>query len=304
MFIFDLHSDTLSLLLENPEQSIQKNDGLISDYKLFSGGYIAQCFAAFLPPKCKDNPYLHFKKQYNLFKNFSSPLLKTAKTKKEINNNLRNGRVSALLSVENADFLMGDFKKLKIIETLGVKVLGLCWNNENCLGFGNSNNAEINSLPLKKFGCELIERLNHSPIIADVSHLNIGGFKDVCAISKKPFIASHSACSSIFRHKRNLTDEQIKAIANSGGVIGLNFYSRFLNGTDKTEFSDIIRHSKHIINVGGEDAAAIGTDFDGMNCILPLKSAADMPYFADILIKEFGITKAEKICYKNALRLL
>ena len=304
MYIFDLHSDTLSLLLEKSGQSINKNDGMISDYKLFSGGYIAQCFAAFLPENCKENPYMRFKNQYNIFKNFSSPFLKTARNKKEVTNNLKNGKVSALLSVENADFLMGDFKKLKIIETLGVKILGLCWNNENCIGFGNSDNAHLNSLPLKNFGCELVERLNYSPVIADVSHLNIGGFECLCALSKKPFIASHSACASVFKDKRNLTDEQIRKIANSGGVIGLNFYSRFLNGTNKTEFSDIIRHYKNIIKVGGEDCAAIGTDFDGMKCLLPFNSAADMPKLADILIKEFGITAAQKICYKNALRIL
>ncbi len=303
MYIFDLHSDTLSLLFKNPNYTIRKNDGKITDYKLFSGGYIAECFAAFLPPEC-DYPYMHFKNQYNIYKHFSTPFLKTAKTKKEIFNNLKSGKVSALLTAENADFLMGDFKKLKIIEHLGVKFLGLCWNNENCIGFGNSDNAKINALPLKNFGCELIERLNYSPIIADVSHLNFGGFNTVSAISKKPFIATHSACNSVYKHKRNLTDEQIRKIANSGGVVGLNFYSLFLNGTNKTEFSDIIRHFRHLIQVGGIESAAIGTDFDGMECILPINSAADMPRLADILIKEFGFPATEKICYKNALRLM
>ncbi len=304
MYIFDLHCDTLSKFYENNTYSIRENSGHITDYSLFLGGYIAQCFAVFTPKEIKCRQYAFFKNQYNIFKDLPRDFLKPAKNKNDIKGNLKNGKVSGVLTVENADFLSGDLKKLKIIEALGVKFLGLCWNNENCIGFGNSDDKKTNMLPLKTFGAELIDRLNYSPIIADVSHLNLGGFNTVAAISKKPFVATHSASREVYNHKRNLSDYQIRKIAESGGVIGVNFYSRFLNGTNKTEFSDILRHLKHIIKVGGEAVAAIGTDFDGMKCILPIKTAADMPYFADVLIKEFGRATAEKICYKNALRLM
>ncbi len=304
MYIFDLHCDTLHKFYENPCYNFNSNNGHITAAGLHLGGYLAQCFAVFLPPEISDaGQYMFFKTQYNRFIHIAADTLKAAKTGKDILNNLRKQKISAILTVENADFLKGDFKKLKIIEQLGVKFLGLCWNNENCIAYPCSANPEIDSLPLKEFGRQLIFRLNYSPVIADVSHLNSGGFREVAAISKKPFIASHSACKAVFNHPRNLTDSQIRAIAQSGGVVGLNFYSRFLNGTDRTDFSDITHHYRHLIKVGGESVAAIGTDFDGMDCSLPIKTAADMPYFADILIKEFGFSVAEKICYKNALRL-
>ncbi len=304
MYIFDLHCDTLHKFYENPCYNFKSNNGHISECALHLGGYLAQCFAIFLPPQIpRCSQYSFFRNQYTSFLRISVGNIKAAKTKRDIHSNLKKGKISSVLTVENADFLNGDFKKLKILENLGVKFLGLCWNNENCIAVPNSAEPKNDALPLKKFGLELIYRLNSSPIITDVSHLNSGGFADVAAISNKPFVASHSACRAIFDHPRNLTDNEIRLIANSGGIVGLNFYSRFLNGSDKTEFSDIIRHYRHLMKVGGESVAAIGTDFDGMDCTLPVKTAADMPYLADSLIKEFGFSVAEKICYKNALRL-
>ena len=304
MYIFDLHCDTLHKFYENPTYNISKNSGHITDFSLLSGSYIAQCFAIFLPPEIpKEKQYMFFKNQYNRFCEIAKGTLKTAKSRRDIISNFKRKKVSAILTVENADFLGGDLQKLKIAERLGVKILGLCWNNENCLGFPNSPTGEIHRLPLKLFGKEVMSFLNNYNIIPDVSHLNYGGFLDVAAISRKSFIASHSACCSVHPHPRNLTDEQIRKIAESGGVVSLNFYSRFLNGTDKTSFDDIIRHYRHLIKVGGESVAAIGTDFDGIECVLPIKTAADMPMLADRLIREFGFPIAEKICFKNALRL-
>lgn len=304
MYIFDLHCDTLHKFYQNPLYDISHNGGHISDIGLLQGSYIAECFAIFLPDEIpKNKQYLFFKKQYNRFLDIATGRLKAAKSHRDIISNFKRKKVSAILTVENADFLGGDLKKLKIAERLGVKILGLCWNSENCLAFPNSPIKEIHSLPLKHFGKEVVWALNSSDIIADVSHLNYGGFLDVAAISKKPFIASHSACYSICPHPRNLTDKQIRLIAESGGVVGLNFYSRFLNGTDKTDFDDIIRHFRHLIKIGGEAVAAIGTDFDGMECALPTKTAAEMPILADRLTREFGFLVAEKICFKNALRL-
>ena len=148
-----------------------------------------------------------------------------------------------------------------------------------------------------------MDAVNSTDLIIDVSHLNSGGFSDVAAISKKPFIATHSACWEVFNHPRNLTDGEIRKIANSGGVVGMVFYSHFLNGTGSTEISDLLRHLRHLIKVGGEEIAALGSDFDGMDSRLFIKDASGMPRLADALIKEFGFTLAEKICYKNALRI-
>ena len=158
-------------------------------------------------------------------------------------------------------------------------------------------------MPLKPFGKEVIDALNSSPMLADVSHLNVGGFHDVAALSKKPFVATHSGCRAVWDHPRNLCDEQICAIARSGGVIGTIFYSRFLNGTDTTHIDDILRHLTHLIRIGGEEVAALGSDFDGMDCKLFLRDAGGIQQLAEAIIATFGYSVAEKICYKNAMRL-
>ncbi len=307
MKIFDLHCDTLFKFYENSDYSLIDNDGHITDYGLLNGGYLAQCFAIYQPTDIVgDNGFEFFKKQCDAFKNMvkSSSSLEFAKTKADIEKNQNYGKVSAVLTVENADFLQGDLSRIETIKQNGVRMLGLVHNGENCLGFPHSADEKLNSLPLKGFGCEVVDALNFTDITVDVSHLNEGGFWNVAKLSKKPFVATHSGCKAVFDHSRNLTDEQIKTVAQSGGVVGCVFYSHFLNGTNNTEVDDIIRHLEHLIKVGGEDVAAYGSDFDGMDSKLSFKNSKGMPILAEAIIKKFGFTTAEKICFKNASRMM
>lgn len=307
MFVFDLHCDTLFKFFENQRYSISKNNGHISDVGLKVGGYFAQCFAIYQPTDITgDSGFDYFKKQCDVFKNVvcKGSVLEPATDKKGIEENRKNGKVSAVLTVENADFLQNDLNRLKTVEEKGVKILGLVHNGENCLGHPHSNDTALADLPLKEFGREVVEALNSTNITVDVSHLNVGGFWDVARLSKKPFVATHSGCSAVFKHSRNLTDEQIKAIAEGGGVVGCVFYSHFLNGTDTTDIDSILRHLEDLIKVGGEDVAAFGSDFDGMECDLPFQNALGMQILADAIIKKFGFSVAEKICFRNAMRII
>lgn len=307
MFVFDLHCDTLFKFFENQRYSISKNNGHISDVGLKNGGYLAQCFAVYQPTDITgDSGFDFFKKQCEAFKNIvkGSSVLEFATCKKDIERNRQNGKVSAVLTVENADFLQNDLSRLKTVEEKGVRILGLTHNGENCLGFPHSVDRKLNAMPLKGFGREVVDALNYSNITVDVSHLNEGGFWDVKRLSKKPIVATHSGCSAVFKHSRNLNDEQIKAIAESGGVVGCVFYSHFLNGTDETRVDDIIRHLEHLIKCGGEDVAACGSDFDGMECQLFLQNASGMQILTDAVIQKFGYTVAEKLCFKNAMRIM
>lgn len=307
MFVFDLHCDTLFKFFENQRYSISKNNGHISDVGLKNGGYLAQCFAIYQPTDITgDRGFDYFKKQCDVFKNAvsKSSVLELATDRNEIEKNRKDGKVSAVLTVENADFLQNDLNRLKTVEEKGIKILGLVHNGENCLGHPHSNDKALANLPLKGFGCEVVEALNSTNITVDVSHLNVGGFWDVARLSKKPFVATHSGCSEVFKHSRNLCDEQIKAIAQSGGVVGCVFYSHFLNGTDTTDIDSILRHLEYLIKVGGEDVAAFGSDFDGMDCDLPFQNASEMQILADAIIKKFGFSVAEKLCFKNAMRII
>ncbi len=304
MKIIDLHCDTLYKPVEMDENySFFENKGHISEKKLIEADYLAQCFAVYIPANLNgEKSFEFFNEQYKRFSKFlaESREFKKARNTKEIAENYNNSKISAVLTIENAELLNGDINRLKYLENCGVKILGLIHNGENCIGFPHTAQNQL----LKDFGKEVVNAVNNNEMIIDVSHLNIAGFWEISKLSKKPFIASHSACNNLQNHSRNLSDEQIRAIAISGGVVGIPFYAPFLNGGIKTETEDIITHIKHLIKVGGEDIAALGTDFDGMECEMFLKDCSKMQILTEELIKNFGFSVTERICFKNAMRIL
>ena len=311
MKIIDLHCDTLSLLTQDKKYSLYKNDGHIDLLRLAEAEVAAQCFAIFLPQSDNETDttkqnFKLLKKQYKVFKmqmqNYSG-LISQTETAEQIDNNIKENKISAILTVENGDFIGNDLTRLNVIKSMGVKMLTLVWNFENSLAYPNSNGV-TNLSPLKPLGKQAVEILNSLDIIIDVSHLNYGGFWDVNDISKKPFIASHSCCDKLFHHPRNLDDAQLRAIADCGGVVGINFYADFMKPPPNATFiSDVIAQAKHIKNVAGIDAISFGSDFDGMDSLLQFNDCSGYNMIVDELLKHFTYTECEKICYKNALRI-
>lgn len=146
-------------------------------------------------------------------------------------------------------------------------------------------------------------------MIVDVSHLSDAGFWDVYRNTTKPFVASHSNARAICPHVRNLTDEMIRALGERGGVTGLNFCSDFLASVPEGQenagtIEAVVRHAKHIVNVGGIDCLGLGSDFDGIPTHTELTGADKMPLLDAALEKGgFCASEREKIFSKNVLRL-
>ena len=142
-------------------------------------------------------------------------------------------------------------------------------------------------------------------IIVDCSHLNDAGTEQLGDILDVPFIASHSNAREVTAHTRNLPDHLIKLIANKGGVIGLNFAQSFLGTSPISRIEDIVKHGLYLINKGGEDVVALGTDFDGIKPDTEIKDASEMHRLYDAF-KEAGLSveQCEKLFWKNADRLL
>ena len=230
-----------------------------------------------------------FKKQLDLFKD---DVYRVTDRK-----SLENSKVGIMLTVENCSVLNGDIRNIEKLVNLGVKVFCLTWNGESSLGYGQLENKG-----LKPFGRECIAEFEKNGAILDVSHLSEKGFYDVCELTNKPFIATHSNAKSITNHNRNLTDEQIREIINRKGLIGLNLYSVFLNNEpDKATKFDLLRHAEHILALGGEDVLAIGTDFDGADVITEFKNDKKLLALENLLIKNgFSTELTDKILYKNA----
>lgn len=305
MKIIDLHCDTLWKIGAKEGYSFYENDGHISEKGLVFGGYMAQCFAIYTPIKLKgEDAFNYFEERYKSAQKLftDSENISLAAGSNQVLANAEKSKVSAILTVENGDFLNGKIERLASIDKRNFKIFGLIHNADNCIGFRHS--GEEITAPLKPFGKEVVDAINNTGMVVDVSHLNVGGFWDVVNISKKPVIATHSACRELKEHTRNLYDDQIKAIANSGGVVGVPFYDLFLKDTKKTEVNDIIRHIEHIIKIGGEDCPAIGTDFDGIDSEMFIENCSEMQILTEEIIKKFGFNSAEKICFKNALRIL
>lgn len=147
--------------------------------------------------------------------------------------------------------------------------------------------------------------MNQLGMIIDVSHLSEGGFYDVAAHSKKPFVASHSCARSLCGHSRNLSDEQLRCISEKGGVVGVNYNSYFLReGSDFSSMEDILLHVDYLINLMGVDSVALGSDFDGIECRMEMRGYGQYQRLVEQLERRYPAETAEKICCKNVLRMM
>ncbi|WP_270506530.1 dipeptidase [Paraclostridium sordellii] len=308
MKFIDLHCDTIDrLLVDKTDNKLNKNLHCVDIEKLIKGECLVQTFALYVDIDEHTDPYLHC---MNMAKKFheeiksNSDLINLATNYKQIIENEKNNKISALLAIEEGAVLEGDINKLIEFYNLGVRMITLTWNHENEIGYPHVR-PEFKEKGLKSFGLEVVEKMNELGMIVDVSHLSDLGFYDVARISKKPFIATHSNARFITNHSRNLTDDMIKVLANKGGVTGINFCSAFIGNTSMAMIDDMVKHIKHIKNVGGIESIALGSDFDGIDCPVEIKDVSEMGKLAIKLEQEgFTIDEIEKIYYKNALRVI
>ncbi|MEE1280256.1 MAG: membrane dipeptidase [Oscillospiraceae bacterium] len=296
MKLLDLHCDTLNKLL-NLGISLDNSQTAVTLSGLRKFEKSVRCFAIWVSDDLSESRAKEkFDKLYEVFAAqlslFGDDIINIADKQ-----SFSAPRTGLMLTVENGAVLNGSLREIERIASLGVKMLTITWNGENSLGFGQLNNR-----PLKPFGKECIPMLEQNGITVDVSHLSDRGFDDVCAISKKPFVASHSNCRSICSHKRNLADEQICEIIKRKGLIGLNFYYGFLNDdASKASGNDILRHAEHILSLGGIDSLAIGTDFDGGQMVKGLENDTDLLNLENLFLQNgFSREITDKILFENA----
>lgn len=314
MRFVDLHCDSI-LEIYTKKKDLADLEGHINLEKLCRGGVLMQCFAAFIATyDCAERNGIHvgayelfcamadiFDRQMALYPDVLAP----ARSYADVVRNRAEGKISALLTVEDAVPLEGMIERVDEMYARGVRMAALLWNYGNSLGFPNSPDAREHAKPLKPFGREAVERMNELGIIVDVSHLSEGGFWDVADISRKPFIASHSCARALCDHSRNLTDAQLRAVAEHGGIVGVNFNSGFLNGRDDyTPNADIVRHMDYIRRKVGIESVALGSDFDGIDCALELRDCAGLPSLAEAMESVFTDDEIDLISSKNALRVL
>ena len=219
--------------------------------------------------------------------------------------NARSGFLSSILTIEDGVELDGKLDRLDTVYADGVRMMALTWNYENCIGYPNSPDPfEHTRRGLKPFGFEALEKMNELGIIIDVSHLSEAGFFDVASHSKKPFIASHSCCRALKDHSRNLTDTQLRTLADAGGVVGVNFYDVFLGDRGgMTAIEDIVRHLLYLRDRAGIESLAFGSDFDGIESTLEFRDYSGFPQILRALEAYFTDDEIDRICHGNFLRV-
>ncbi len=315
MRLIDLHCDTVSKLA-NPwsRGTLAANPYSVDLVRLAAADSLLQCFSTFFHTGCIPGPvrvtaaFRMADRRIDVFeKNLRQCAGKMIAVQKfsDIERCEKQGCFGALLTMEDGVPIGHSLENLRHFYKRGIRLVTLTWNYENAIGYPNSKDARVMSRGLKPFGFAAVEEMNRLGIAVDVSHLSDGGFWDVATTSKKPFIASHSNARAVTNHPRNLTDEMIRAIAEHGGVIGLNFCPKFLGRDNRSRISDMLRHIRHIYRVGGEDVLAIGSDFDGITGDLQIRGTQDMHLLAEALRRHHMPERVlEKMWSQNALRVL
>lgn len=318
MGLIDLHCDTLSKIV-NTEQSLKKNELQVDLEKLKRAGTSAQFFACFVNAgNFKKEEKISWEEAYQAVLDMIGRMeqetekeesLQVVRSAEELEERCKNRKISAFLTVEEGGVLNGSQKRLEELREKGISLITLTWNYENCIGFPNSPDPEQMERGLKHFGIETVEHMNALGMLVDVSHLSDGGFWDCIRCSSQPIVASHSNARALCGHPRNLTDDMLRALAEKGGVAGLNFYPLFLrDGGEEVTVDDIARHAAHMIRVAGEELPALGSDFDGFKMKENkdyLQNAGDMEKLWYGLKKQ-KITERQidKIWSENAARII
>ena len=167
-----------------------------------------------------------------------------------------------MLSIEGADVIEGRISMLRVFYRLGVRMVGLVHHLRNLLADGVKDRRTGGGL--SEMGVQAVEELNRLGVLIDVSHMNDEGFWDLMEVTGKPVIASHSNSRAVCDHPRNMTDEMIKALAEGGGVMGMNFAPSFVHPVHAT-VQGVVDHIDHIVELVGPDHIGLGSDFDGIS---------------------------------------
>lgn len=324
--VVDTHNDTILHLIKSPpfitgdlreipprrKLGERSEHGQIDIPRIMEGGVNCLIFAMYVNPQYT----ARFIRLVQMLDYFNHELkenkdkINLTTSYKEITKTIRDGKIAALISVEGGEPLEGRIETLRTIYRLGVRSLTLTHFPRNKLGDGSGADSGSH---LTEFGAEIVQEMNKLGMIIDISHLNETGFWDVIELTKEPVMATHSNCKALCNHHRNLTDEQIKALAEKEGVLNLSFCGGFIKeGVDfsdhealkKVRVDDWLDHLDHATNLIGVSHVGIGSDLDG-GCGFPgLDDITKFPTLTKGMISRgYSDDEVQKILGGNNLRV-
>ena len=301
MFIADSHCDTLYALMRGR----RPDELMVNREKMAQGGMGMHTFALFTGSQgTSGTPYLDAVNMLACRDQLQMPIYTGLLPEK-----IPEGPFG-VISIEGGEALEGKLERLyEFYRSAGIRMIALTWNYENEIGHPAKNGPQPG---LKPFGLRLLQEMDKLGIYADVSHLNEAGFWDIYDNMTLPPIASHSNNRELCDVPRNLRKEQIKAIIEKGGYIGINFYTAFLTKDETATIDDVLRHIDSIMEMGGEDVLGFGSDFDGIerwpeglydsSCFPKLIEALSKHGYSDAIIEKIAglnlwnlLKRAEKL---------
>lgn len=308
--IVDGHCDTAALFLREDlgYNFIKENElGHLDMPRLRAGGVKLQFFAFYIEREFKLVGALHrclefIDAYYRTMQRCPDDLF-TVLDRTDLHKAMQGPKTAALLSVEGGEALEADLSILRVLYRLGIRALGLTWNQRNQLASGVGEGLRGDGLT--PFGRKVVREMNNLGMIVDLAHINEDGFYDALSLSSAPVIVSHANARAICNHPRNLSDDQLKKLGEYGGIMGLSFYPPFVHD-QKPNLEKLLDHFEHVAGVAGIDHLGFGSDFDGIEQTLGgLEDVSRLPNLVrGLLSRGFSAEEVEKITSGNYLRVL
>lgn len=311
MFICDCHCDTLTELY-NKNASLYENEQHFDIKRQIALGGGLQFCAIYVPTEvfryqgglrytlCLLDKYNQEIKK--LHENGIDVL--QVRTAEDAGNVLKH-KAATLLAIEEGGAIDGSLEALRCLYELGVRAMTLTWSNRNDIADGINEEATGSGLTL--FGKQVVAEMNRLGMLVDVSHISTAGFWSVIETSTKPIIATHSNAKSLCSHPRNLNDEQIKALAQNGGLVGITFAGQFLEEDWRNAcIESVYKHIDYMLNlIGNDDHIGFGSDFDGISHPpYNIQGVQDYKPLIEYLSKYYNDETINKITHQNVINLL
>ena len=312
MIVIDMHNDMPSKVLDNgydPDVAHPAGDGNHTDLpRLIASGLTATVLVSWVDA---DKSFARAVAGLDVIHAFVArhpERLLFARTADDVRSAKRANKIAIFAAVEGGHAIENSLDKLAEFHDRGARYLTLTWINGNDWAGSSRGVNDTRTGGLTAFGREVIRTMNRLGMLVDVSHASPETVADVLSVSDAPVIASHSSARVFNDHDRNLTDDQLRAIAASGGVINVNFYPKFLdpNFPAPMPMSKVIDHIEHIARVAGVDHVGLGSDFDGISAVpVGLEDVAAMPSIPKALLdRGWSAAEIAQIVGGNMLRLL
>ena len=303
----DTHCDTPMLFPQGIDFATRDDRILVDLHKMTEGRLDATIMVAYLPQKGTTNPKAYADGIFDRIEQIiaaNSNYLAIARTPADLWANKHIGRKSIMLGIENGLALEDDLENLDHFKKRGVVYITLCHNGDNSLC--DSAKGESTWGGVSPFGADVIRRMNELGIMVDLSHAHEKSFYDALDISNLPIVCSHSSARALCDHPRNLTDDQMRALAQKGGVCQITLYPGFLKSqASEATIFDAMAHLDHAIAVMGIDHVGLGTDFDGDGGVPGLADASELTNFTrQLLARRFSEDDIQKIWGGNFLRVM